>query len=113
MPATKAETADIIAGERLRIMGILESAEGRSHPATARHFALTTNLTAEQANAALANLPVESPFLEAMDREGPVGVRPSTPGATGMPMPEDAKEARLAELKAGMTVFNRAKGYRA
>ena len=111
MAATKAEVAEIIAGERLRIMGILESAEGLSHPATARHFALNSALTSEQANAALANLPVESPFLDAMEREGPVGVRPSAPGASGTPMPTDAKEVRMVELKGSMTAFNKSKGY--
>ncbi len=111
MAATKAEVAEIVAGERLRIMAILESPEGRSHPATARHFALNTGMTSEQANGALANLPIESPFLEAMEREGPVGVRQGSPGASGTPMPVSGREARLIEIKANMQAYNRSRGY--
>lgn len=111
MAATRAEAAEIVAGERLRIMAILESPEGLSHPATARHFALNTAMTSDQANGALANLPIESPFLEAMEREGPVGVRQSSPGASGTALPADAKEARLLEIKGSIAAYNRGRGY--
>ena len=111
MAATKAEVAEIVAGERLRIMAILESPEGRSHPATARHLALNFSMTPEQAVGTMASLPIESPFLDAMEREGPVGVRQGSPGASGTPIAGDAKERRLAEIKESTKAFNRSRGY--
>ena len=112
---TKAEIAAITtaatADERTRFEQILRSPEGMQHPKTAIHFALL-GMTPDQAISTMATLPKESPFLDAMDREGAIGIKPGASGGAGFVAGGDRKEARLAEIKAGMQAYNAAKGYR-
>jgi hypothetical protein len=100
--------AEIEAGVKMRIAAILESPEGQRHPKSALKFAFYTDMSADMANDMLAGLPVESPFLTAMDREGVIGI--SAP--LGAAMTNDPKEARKAELQKTAAAFGKARGYK-
>ncbi len=102
---TKAET---IADERIRIQKILQSPEGLAHPKSAIHFALNSDVTADLANTLMADLPKESAFLDAMDQQGAIGIKPG--GSAGL-LSGDAKTARMEEIKAGSKAYNAARGY--
>lgn len=51
---TPAAPVDAVAGERTRIAAILKLPEAEGNPALANHFALSTNMTVEEAQAALS-----------------------------------------------------------
>ncbi len=105
--ATKAPTAAmIVSQERLRIMNILESPEGKKRPESARKLALNSNMSFEMAVDMLRSLPSESPFLDAMSNEA-IGISSATAGAIAA----SPKEARLAELQQVGKVFGAARGY--
>ena len=107
--ATKTPTAAmIVSQERLRIMNILESAEGKKRPESARKLALNSNMTAEMALDMLRGLPTESPFLDAMSTEA-IGISSATAGAIGAG--SDPKQARIAELQNVGKSFGAARGY--
>lgn len=95
-----------IAAERLRVASILESPEGRRNPAMAQKLALYSVLDAETARGILAEAPAANPYLQAMDREGPLGL-----GAASVDLSDDPKAARLKELSAGVAAFNAEKGW--
>ena len=107
---TKAPTeAMIVATERLRIMEILESPDGRRRPESARKLALNSNMSAEMAADLLKGLPTESPFLDAMNAQGPIGLTSATAGAIGAG--SDPKAARLAEITASGKAYSAGRGY--
>lgn len=102
--ATKAE---IISDERMRIVSILESPEGKARPQSALKFALYSDMTPDMAKDFLKGLPVESAFAAAMEREGPVNI-----GAPlGGPVSRDTKEARKAEIAKVATDYSLVRGY--
>jgi hypothetical protein len=106
---TKAPTAAmIISQERLRIMEILESPEGRKRPESARKLALNSNMSLEMCVDMLRGLPTESPFLDAMHSES-IGISSATAGAIGAG--SDPKQARLAEIKQAAHVYAQGRGY--
>jgi hypothetical protein len=110
--------AEAVAGERLRVAGILESAEAAARPAAARRIALHTGMQVDEALAFLSSLPAEpsandrlaSLFVNAMGDAAPaLAVAPGlTPGA----VVEDKRARRLAEIKAAGDDVAVAKGYR-
>jgi hypothetical protein len=100
-----------ILGERLRISQILDSKEGRARPGAAAELALRSDLTADQAIALLAKTPVANPFMDAMDREGEVGLVGQSPSGNGG-MLTDERAARMAELQSSIQYYNASKGYR-
>ena len=101
---------EMVMSERLRVSGILESKEGVSRPAAARELALRSDLSAEQAIALLATMPVDNPFMQAMQSEGQIGIGAQAPGGTGGGL-SDPRAAREAELRDSMQHFNAARGY--
>ncbi|MGY4570796.1 hypothetical protein [Bradyrhizobium sp. USDA 3256] len=90
-----------IAAERLRISSILESPEGRRNPAMAQKLALYSVLDAETAKSILADAPAANPYLQAMDREGPIGLQ-----ATTIDVSNDPVAARREEIKQTARAFN-------
>ena len=95
-----------IAADRRRVADILESEEGKRNPAMAQKLALYSVLDVETARSILAEAPAANPYLQAMDREGPLGL-----GAAMVDIPDDPKAARLKELSAGVAAFNAEKGW--
>ncbi|SFO17881.1 hypothetical protein SAMN05216330_102100 [Bradyrhizobium sp. Ghvi] len=95
-----------IAAERLRVAAILESAEGKRNPAMAQKLALYSVLDAETAIGILADAPSANPYLEAMSKEGPIGL-----GGAAVEVSNDPKAARLRELGQSVAAFNAEKGW--
>ena len=60
---------EILVAERARIAAIVESPKGKRHPKSALKLALYSGMSADMAKDMLKDLPVESVFVEAMDRE--------------------------------------------
>lgn len=94
-----------ITSERLRITGILTSAEGRRNPGLALEMA-ESGLDVETAKRLLAKAPAANPYLQAMDREGPTGL-----SAASVEVSNDPKAARLKELEVSVAAFNAEKGW--
>ncbi|MGY3618417.1 hypothetical protein [Bradyrhizobium sp. USDA 10063] len=92
--AVGGDTNAAIASERLRISAILESAEGKRNPAMAQKLALYSTLDVDTAKSILAEAPAANPYLQAMDREGPVGLSAAT-----LDVSNDPRAARLQEIK--------------
>jgi hypothetical protein len=99
--------AEIIAAERLRISAIMESDAGKRNPKAALKLALFSDMSAAMIGDMLAGLPVESPFVAAMDREGVIGIH----GPIGAAPSGDAKSTRLQELKRAAASHSIAHGY--
>lgn len=90
-----------VAAERLRIMGIIGSDEGRRNPELAMEYA-DAGLDVETAKRFLTKAPAANPYLAAaMDREGPIGLNATVTEIAG-----DSKAARMAEIKEGARLFN-------
>ncbi len=98
---------EILVAERARIAAIVESPEGKRHPKSALKLALYSGMSADMAKDMLKDLPVESVFVEAMDREGATGLTSPLGGVA----PGSPKEARLAELRQAGAANNYARGY--
>lgn len=94
-----------IASERLRITGIIMSAEGRRNPELALEMA-ESGLDVETAKRLLAKAPPANPYIAAMDREGQIGL-----GAATVDITSDPKAARLKELGVSVAAFNAEKGW--
>lgn len=105
--APRKTESEILAEDRTRILAILESPEGLARPASARKIALVHGMGVEAAREFLRDLPQESAFAAAMDREGPVNIGASMGG----PVSRDPKEARKAELSKAAAAHALGKGY--
>lgn len=106
---TVAVTGDenaVIAVDRRRVADILESPEGKRNPGMAQKLALYSVLDVETARSILAEAPAANPYLQAMDREGPIGLASATVDISG-----DPKADRLKELSVGVAAFNAEKGW--
>ena len=106
---TKAEVAAITQDERTRIEKIVNSPVGLAHPKTALHLALFVGMEPKAAIATMAALPQESAFLDAMDQQGAIGIKPG--GSAGL-LSGDAKTVRMEEIKAAGRAYNEGRGYR-
>ena len=104
--------AQIIAGERLRILSIVESAEGQRAPKSAFKLAVNSNLSVAMAVDMLKGFPAENPFMEAMQSEGPMGLGGNFASADKF-VSGDPKELRKAELALAATAHNASRGYNA
>ena len=89
----------MLINERLRVSSILESPEGLSRPKAARQIALRSTMDTESAIDMLRTIPIDNPYIAAMDREGPVNVNAmgANPSITG-----DRKSKRIAEIRANI-----------
>src|SRR3954470_19133995 len=94
-----------IASERLRITGIIMSAEGRRNPELALEMA-ESGLDVETAKRLLAKAPPANPYIAAMDREGQIGL-----SAAPVDITDDPKSARMREIQASAASFNVEKGW--
>jgi hypothetical protein len=94
-----------VASERLRVIAILESAEGRRNPAMANQLALRTSLDAEAARGILAQAPSSNPYLDAMSVQGPINIGDGI-GASVETFTNDQRATRLKEIEVGMKAFN-------
>ncbi|WP_145927817.1 hypothetical protein [Bradyrhizobium neotropicale] len=95
-----------ITSERLRITGILTSAEGRRNPDLALEMA-ESGLDVETAKRLLAKAPpAANPYLQAMDREGQIGLSAAT-----VDISSDPKAARLKEIEVSIAALNAEKGW--
>ncbi|WP_354255281.1 hypothetical protein [Bradyrhizobium sp. F1.13.3] len=94
-----------ITSERLRITGIIMSAEGRRNPELALEMA-ESGLDVETAKRLLAKAPPANPYIAAMDREGQIGLSAATVDVTS-----DPKTARLKELEVSVAAFNAERGW--
>lgn len=106
-PSAKTE-ATVRAEERMRFKAIMESPEAQARPKTALRLALYGQTPPEIIREMLADLPAESPFLAAMEREGRTGVISPLGAAIAS---DDPKSQRLAELKEAANRHNAARGY--
>ena len=88
---------EAILNERLRLSAIIESPEGILRPEVARKLALHSSIDAVSAVELMRSVPVASPYLRAMDLEGPVGID-SLSGATAN-TPEGKREQRRREIR--------------
>src|SRR5262245_21572316 len=82
-----------VLSERLRVAAIVESAEGKRNPAMANELALRTSMDVETAKRLLASAPASNPYIEYMNREGPVNISAATANFSA----PDPKEARKKE----------------
>jgi hypothetical protein len=89
--------------ERMRISAIIESPEGKRNPAMANKLALYSSLDVETAKSILGTAAPATPYLAAMDREGPIGLSASTTDFNS-----DSKVARLKEIETNVGAFNAA-----
>lgn len=98
-PITASASA-ILMNERMRVSSILESSEGLARPKAALQLALRSTMDAQSAIDMLKTIPVDNPYIAAMDREGAVNVNAlgANPSITG-----DQKAKRLAEIKANLS----------
>ncbi len=67
----------------------------------AQKLALYSVLDAETAKSILADAPAANPYLQAMDREGPIGLQ-----ATTIDVSNDPVAARREEIKQTARAFN-------
>ncbi|MCK1611040.1 MULTISPECIES: hypothetical protein [unclassified Bradyrhizobium] len=95
-----------IAADRRRVADILESPEGKRNPSMAQKLALYSVLDAETARSILAEAPAANPYLQAMDREGPLGLGAATVDISGDPV-----AARRKEIEASAAAFNAERGF--
>ncbi|MCW2284903.1 hypothetical protein M2323_002743 [Rhodoblastus acidophilus] len=103
--------SEAILAERVRINAILNGPEGKKRPNVAKELALTTNMTSAQVANILQKMPVESPFLEAMSIEGPVGVASAFADARNLSPGGDAKASRAEEIAKTAAGYAVARGY--
>jgi hypothetical protein len=103
--AVSGDTNAAVLSERLRVSGILESAEGKRNPAMANQLALRTSLDVETARGILAQAPSSNPYLDAMSRQGPINIGDGS-GATVETFNSDPRAARLKEIEVSVAAFN-------
>lgn len=108
----KLTVAEILMQDRTRIAAILDSADGKRCPTTARKLAVDRGMTAVEAQEILSTLPAEeSPYLRALEKET-IGLTPASGGGTIFATSAEAKmEARKAELATVARAHNVRKGY--
>lgn len=104
--AVSGDTNAAVLSERMRVAAILESPEGKRNPGMANKLALYSALDVETARGILAEAPAANPYLQAMDREGPIGISAATADFT-----RDPKAARLKEISESVAAFNATNGY--
>ena len=92
-----ASTNETLLGERLRISAIIESPEGVLRPEVARKLALHSSLDATSAVELLRSVPIQNPYLAAMQVEGPIGID-SLSGATPNSA-DNKKQKRIEEIR--------------
>ena len=105
LAAVSGDTNAAVLSERLRVSAILESAEGKRNPAMAQELALRSSLDAEAARRILAQAPSSNPYLDAMNRQGPINIGDGI-GANVETFVNDPRAARLKEIDASMAAFN-------
>ena len=88
---------ETLLNERMRLSSILESPEGVLRPEVARKLALHSSMDATSAIELMKNIPVASPYLAAMNLEGPIGID-SLSGASPNSA-ADKKQKRIAEIR--------------
>ena len=86
---TPVASTDAVANERQRIAGILGCAESASNPALASHFALSTSMSIEDAQAALVAASKDKPAAQAS--AAPAAAQPA-----GAPAANSAFAAAMA-----------------
>jgi hypothetical protein len=101
-----ASASAILMDERMRVSSILESPEGLARPKAALQLALRSTMDAQSAIDMLKTIPVDNPYIAAMDLEGAVNVNAmgANPFVTG-----DKKAKRLAELSANLAPMKKAR----
>jgi hypothetical protein len=94
--AISASASEVLINERLRVSSILESPEGIARPRAAMQLALRSTMDPQSAIDMLRTIPVDNPYIAAMEREGAVNVNAmgANPSING-----DLKAKRLAELR--------------
>jgi len=105
LAAVSGDTNAAVLSERLRVSAILESAEGKRNPAMANQLALRTSLDAETARGILAQAPSSNPYLDAMNRQGPINIGDGI-GTNVETFNSDPRAARLKEIDGSMAAFN-------
>ncbi len=105
LAAVSGDTNAAVLSERLRVSSILESAEGKRNPAMAQELALRSSLDVETARSILGKAPASNPYLDAMDRFGPINLGDGI-GANVETFTNDPKAARIKEIEANMKSFN-------
>ena len=108
-PAPRMSENEIRMDERLRLASILESEEGKKHPKAALKFALHTNMSPAAANDIMSSMPAESPFLDAMAKEGEVNIGTAFGQSAVTGDKKSARKAELAQVAEGYAV---GRGYR-
>jgi hypothetical protein len=105
LAAVAGDTNAAVLSERLRVSAILESAEGKKNPALAQELALRSSLDAETARNILGKAPASNPYLDAMDRLGPINIGDGI-GSNVETFNSDPRAARLKEIDGSMAAFN-------
>jgi hypothetical protein len=105
LAAVSGDTNAAVLSERLRVSAILESAEGKRNPAMAQELALRSSLDVETARRILAQAPSSNPYLDAMNRQGPINIGDGI-GANVETFNTDPRAARLKEIDGSMAAFN-------
>lgn len=105
LAAVSGDTNAAVLSERLRVSAILESAEGKRNPAMAQELALRSSLDAETARRILAQAPSSNPYLDAMNRQGPINIGDGI-GTSVETFNSDPRAARLKEIEVSMAAFN-------
>lgn len=105
LAAVSGDTNAAVLSERLRVSAILESAEGKRNPALAQELALRSSLDAETARNILGKAPASNPYLDAMDRQGPLNIGEGI-GANVETFNSDPRAARLKEIEVSVAAFN-------
>lgn len=105
LAAVSGDANAAVLSERLRVSAILESAEGKRNPALAQELALRSSLDAETARNILGKAPASNPYLDAMDRQGPLNIGEGI-GANVETFNSDPRAARLKEIEVSVAAFN-------
>jgi hypothetical protein len=105
LAAVSGDVNAAVLSERLRVSAILESAEGKKNPTMAQELALRSSLDVETARRILAQAPSSNPYLDAMNRQGPINIGDGI-GATVETFTNDPRAARLKEIEVSVAAFN-------
>jgi hypothetical protein len=105
LAAVSGDVNAAVVSERLRVSAILESAEGKKNPAMAQELALRSSLDVETARRILAQAPSSNPYLDAMNRQGPINIGDGI-GANVETFTNDPRAARLKEIAVSVAAYN-------
>ena len=101
MPATPKQIEQLLAAERVRVDGIVNSTEGKARPTLAMHLALKSPMSVDEAIAMLSVAAPETRNTTSAAESFARALSAETIGVTtlGAEVATDKREARLKEIR--------------